>query len=222
MSGLRMADTLAATIWPRRVSPSEGRTTQDAVDLTGAVIRDVVLCLAGAALLAISAKVVLPLRPVPMTLQTLAVLCLGTAYGVWLSTLSIVAYLLCGLCGLPVFAHTPLLAAGPAYFLGPSGGFLVGLIPAAMLMGFAAENGLDRRFDDSLPCALLANAIIIVSALVWLAFAAKLGTGGHGLGLRVAWSRGIAPLFLSTAIQATLAAAIFPALWTLIGRRPAE
>jgi biotin transport system substrate-specific component len=217
-----MADTLAATIWPRRVSTSEGRATHDAVDLTGAVIRDVVLCLAGAALLAISAKVVLPLRPVPMTLQTFAALCLGTAYGVWLSTLSIVAYLLCGLCGLPVFAHTPLLAAGPAYFLGPSGGFLVGLIPAAMLMGFAAENGLDRRFDDSLPCALLANAIIIVSALVWLAFAAKLGTGGHGLGLRAAWSRGIAPLFLSTAIQATLAAAIFPALWTLIGRRAAE
>jgi biotin transport system substrate-specific component len=91
-----------------------------------------------------------------------------------------------------------------------------------MLMGYAAENGLDRRFDDSLPCALLAAAIIIVSAFMWLAYAAKLGTGGHGLGLQAAWSRGIAPLVLSTAVQATLAAAIFPALWTLIGRRPTE
>jgi biotin transport system substrate-specific component len=219
MNGMRIDDTLAAAIWPRRMPPPEGSTAQDATEVSGGVIRDVVLCLAGAALLVVSAKINLPLRPMPMTLMTLAIICLGTAYGVWLSTLSILAYLVCGLCGLPVFAHTPLVAAGPAYFLGPSGGFLIGLVPAAMIMGFAAENGLDRKFEDSLPCALLANAVIIVFALAWLAFVARSGVAGHGLGLGTAWSKGIAPIFLSTAIQATLAAAIFPALWMLIGRR---
>ena len=74
--------------------------------------------------LAISAKIKVPFYPVPMTLQTLAVPLIAAAYGSRLGVITVLAYLAEGALGLPVFTNTPPAVAGPAYFLGPTGGYL--------------------------------------------------------------------------------------------------
>jgi biotin transport system substrate-specific component len=184
--------------------------------------RDVVLCLIGTALLASSAKVSVPLLPVPMTLQPLAVMCIGAAYGTRLSVISVIAYLACGMCGLPVFANTPPLLAGPAYLLGPTGGFLLGYIPAAAFMGLIAEAKLDRSFATMMPCALFADAIILACGFIWLAFGANVASGGHGIGAAAAWAKGVAPFILGDALKAALTAALVRASWSLLGSKSAR
>jgi biotin transport system substrate-specific component len=219
MSGTRIEETLAGAIWPRR-GEATGKASEPIIVNAGShLVRDAALCLAGVALLTLSAKVSVPLLPVPMTLQSFAVLSLGAAYGVRLAAISTIVYLACGICGLPVFANTPPLIAGPAYLFGPSGGFLIGFIPAAVFMGLIAEAKLDRSFTATLPCALLAAAMIFACGFLWLAFAARIGANGHGLGTAAAWSKGVAPFLLTDTIKATLTAALFPALWSLIGAR---
>jgi biotin transport system substrate-specific component len=218
MSGTGIEERLAGAFWHRRAA-ANGDRAQDAASPRRA--REVALCLAGALLLTLSSKVSVPLLPVPMTLQPLAVLCIGAAYGTRLSVLTVVAYLLSGICGLPVFANTPPLPAGPLYLLGPTGGFLLSYIPAAAFMGLVAEAKLDRRFATMLPCALLANAMILICGFLWLAFAANVGASGHGIGMAAAWSKGVAPFLLGNVLKAALAAAILPATWSLLGARQA-
>ena len=81
--------------------------------------------------LAIAAKIKVPFYPVPMTLQTLAVLGIAATYGSRLAVITVLAYLAQGALGLPVFTNTPPAVAGPAYFMGPTGGFLLGFVVMA-------------------------------------------------------------------------------------------
>ncbi|MBV9138585.1 MAG: biotin transporter BioY [Hyphomicrobiales bacterium] len=216
MSRTGIEDRLAGAFWAR---PAAGDNVLPPAKRSMSRGREVVLCLGGALLLALSSKVSVPLLPVPMTLQPLAVLCIGAAYGARLSVITVLAYLISGLSGLPVFANTPPLAAGPLYLLGPTGGFLLSYIPAAAFMGFIAEAKLDRRFATMLPCALLASAIILACGFFWLAFVADLGANGHGIGVMAAWSKGVAPFLLGDVVKAALAAAILPATWSLVAAR---
>ena len=98
--------TLAATLWPVR----SHRT----------LLRAVVLALVGSAVLVASAKLRIPFYPVPMSLQTLAVVVIGMAYGWRLGTATVLVYLLQGAIGLPVFAGTPESGLGVAYMVGPT------------------------------------------------------------------------------------------------------
>lgn len=221
MSGTGIEGTLAGTIWPPRPAVAADAVAKS-VKASSRFARDVVLCLIGTALLASSAKVSVPLLPVPMTLQPLAVMCIGAAYGTRLSVISVIAYLVCGMCGLPVFANTPPLLAGPAYLLGPTGGFLLGYIPAAAFMGLIAEAKLDRSFATMLPCALFADAIILACGFIWLAFGANIASGGHGIGAAAAWAKGVAPFILGDALKAALAAALVRASWSLLGSKSAR
>jgi biotin transport system substrate-specific component len=217
MSDTGIEDTLAGAIWPRRAAAVGSMTQPVEAGGSSRFRRDTALCVLATALLVLSAKISVPLLPVPMTLQPLAVMCIGAAYGARLSVISVIAYLACGICGLPVFANTPPLTAAPAYLLGPTGGFLLSYIPAAALMGLVAEARLDRRFTTMLPCALLAEAIILACGFLWLAFAAHVGTSAHGIGAAAAWSKGVVPFLLGDAVKAALTAAIFPVAWSLAG-----
>ena len=216
MNDTGIQERLVSAFWPR---PATGDATAQPVNSKSIRAREVTICLAGALLLALSSKVSVPLLPVPMTLQPLAVLCIGAAYGTRLSVITMLAYLACGICGLPVFANTPPLPAGPSYLLGPTGGFLLSYIPAAAFMGRIAEMKLDRSFATMLPCALFANAIILACGFLWLAFVANLGAGGSGIGIAAAWSKGVAPFLLGDVLKAGLAAAILPAMWSLLRAR---
>ena len=217
MSETSIEETLAGTLWPRRPAAD---APAEASQSRSHFVRDAALCLAAVGILTLSAKISVPFLPVPITLQSLAVLCLGAAYGVRLSVISIVAYLVCGISGLPVFANTPPFLAGPAYLLGPTGGFLIGFIPAAALMGLIAEAKLDRSFFAALPCAFIAVALIFLCGFLWLAFWAKIGTNGHDIGTAAAWAKGVAPFPLGDALKAALTAALLPATWSLITPRP--
>src|ERR687893_2110175 len=106
------------------------------------LVFDAVLVVAFSAFVALMAQVAIPLWPVPLTLQTLAVLLTGAALGSRRGTLALLVYLAEGAVGLPVFAGG---ASGVAYMLGPTFGYLVGFVLAAGLVGWLAERGWDRR-----------------------------------------------------------------------------
>jgi biotin transport system substrate-specific component len=186
--------TLVGLLWPGE----RGRW--------GAAMRVVALMLVGSALLTLSAKIQVPLPPVPMTLQTLVVLMLGAAYGWRLGGATVALYLAEGLAGLPVFAGS---VAGPLYFAGPTGGFLIGFLVAAILTGVLAERGWDRPLPRVLALMALGHAVIFAFGLGWLSAL---------IGPEKAWALGAAPFVLATALKTALAAGLMQAGWTFARR----
>ena len=124
--------------------------------------RFVVLALLGSAVIAASARVALPMWPVPATMQTLAVLLLGGLGGARLGMASVALYLAEGALGLPVFAAA---AAGPAVLAGPTAGYLLGFLPAAWIAG-QVRAGAPVRNGALL---LLAHAAAFLPGVSWLA-----------------------------------------------------
>lgn len=190
--------TIAQRFWPARSEAT----------WNGALARNGALVVAGALVLAISAKVQVPFYPVPMTLQTLAVLALAAAFGARLAVATVAVYLAEGLAGLPVFAGA---AAGPAYLLGPTGGFLAGFMVAAALVGALAERGGARGPLRLLAVMALGHAVIFAFGFAWLADA---------IGAQKAWALGVAPFFAATLVKTGLAAALVGALGRAGARNP--
>jgi biotin transport system substrate-specific component len=165
--------------------------------------------IAGASLLvALMAQVSVPLpfSPVPITGQTFAVLLVGAALGAKRGSASLLLYLLEGAVGLPVFAGG---RGGAAVLLGPTGGYLIGFVGAAWLVGTLAGRGLDRRIPGAL-IAFLAGEIAI-----FLCGAAVLAVY---VGPPNALPMGVIPFIPGELIKIALAAAALPAAWKL---RPA-
>jgi biotin transport system substrate-specific component len=169
------------------------------------IARGLALALAGSLLLAVSAKIQVPFYPVPMTLQTLVVLLLGAALGARLAAASVALYLIEGLLGLPVFAGA---TAGPVYMAGPTGGFLVGFLVAAALIGFAADRRWDRSWIRLLASLSLGHAVVFAFGFLWLS---------HFIGAEKAFAAGVAPFALATIVKTLLAVALVGA-----GRRVVE
>ena len=124
------------------------------------------LVVIGSLLLAISAQFKIPLYPVPVTGQTLVVLLIGMVYGPRLGGVTIAAYLLQGVIGLPVFAGG---AFGIATLIGPTGGYLGGFLIAAVVMGVLAERGMGRGIVSTIIAMMIGNAVIYVAGASWLA-----------------------------------------------------
>ena len=175
------------------------------------VVRNIALIVLGCALLWVSAKVKVPFWPVPMTLQTFAVMVLAAAYGSRLGVASVVAYLAAGAAGLPVFTNTPPEFAGPAYLLGPTGGFLIGFIAAAFIVGHAADRKWDRSVPKLLAAMVAADAVVFALGLAWLGVAVL----GYSWGLLEA---GLFPFLLGDLLKVLIAALAVPAAWHLLGR----
>lgn len=180
----------------------------------GSLARKAALVVAGSLLLTLSAKTQVPMFPVPMTMQSFMVIFLGAAFGPALGAAAVIAYLVQGFAGLPVFAGP---VAGPAYLTGPTAGFLFSFIPAAMLAGLAARAGAGLlRVGAGM---LAAHALIMLAGFVWLAFFAQLATGGTGVGAAAAWAKGVEPFLLGMLVKVALATALVAAGWTLVQRR---
>jgi biotin transport system substrate-specific component len=163
----------------------------------------------GSALLTISAKVQVPLPYVPMTLQTLVVLMIGAAYGWRLGAATVAVYLIQGATGLPVFANTPPMAAGIAYFASPTGGFLFGFLAAALAVGFMAERGWDRS---------LLRVIVMMSVGHGLIFLFGLAQLSLVMPIAKAWTVGAAPFVAATLVKTALAVALMQAAWSVTRR----
>jgi biotin transport system substrate-specific component len=175
------------------------------------VLRNVLLAVAGSLALWVSAKVQIPFFPVPLTLQTLVVLLIGMAYGWKLGAATVGLYLLQGAMGLPVFAGTPEKGIGLAYMMGPTGGFLLGFVLAAALVGYLAQRGWDRNIATTALAMLLGNAIIYVPGLLWL-------------GSVVGWDKpvlqwGMTPFLLGDLAKLIVAALLMPSIWKLLSKR---
>ena len=188
---------LAAVLWP------------DRADGFPAVARTVILVALGTALLALSAKINLPLPYVPMTLQTLVVLMIGAAYGWRLGTATVMAYLAEGAVGLPVFAGP---VGGLAPLLGPTAGYLAGFVAAAFLTGWLSERGWDRSVLRLFVAMGLGHIVILAAGFAWLAFGMKLG-------VEKAWLVGIVPFVAASVIKNALGAALVPAIRYMLDRR---
>ena len=169
--------------------------------------KQVLMVLGGALAIAIAAQISVPMFPVPMTLQTLAVLLVGLTFGAHLATATLLVYLGQGAMGLPVFAN----GGATLTFFGPTAGFLLGFVLMAGLVGFAADRGWTRGvFGAALVC-LAASALLYVPGVAWpMAVAGAVGIDGGwvGLGADRVWAGFMAPFLLGDAVKAVLAALI--------------
>ncbi|MDP2699375.1 biotin transporter BioY [Thalassospira sp.] len=124
------------------------------------------MVLAGVAILTASAKITVPFWPVPMTLQTMAVMAIALASGPRLGGATFLAYLAAGAVGLPVFAGTPERGIGLAYMAGPTGGYLLGYLMAILLVGAWAQG---RRPLARFAIMMAGMVPVYVLGLAWLA-----------------------------------------------------
>src|SRR5262245_51225207 len=166
---------------------------------------DVLLVLSGSIVVALAAQasVPLPFTPVPWTLQPLAVLLVGALLGARRGAAALVAYLAEGLAGAPVFAGG---AFGAAALAGPTGGYLVGFVPAAYVTGLLAERGWDRRFFSTWAAMALGSATLFAFGLAWLS---------RFVGWQGAVATGLLPFVVGDVLKQVLAALLLPTLWKL-------
>ncbi len=130
------------------------------------IARNLGLILAGLAILTLSAKVQVPFWPVPMTFQTMAVMILAAVLGPRLAVAAFLAYLGAGLAGLPVFAGSPARGIGLAYIMGPTGGYLIGMLLMSAITGWLAHGrGLLGRAGGMLVGLMVVYAL----GMAWLA-----------------------------------------------------
>ncbi len=168
----------------------------------GRAWREIALIAFGTALVAACAQVAIPVGPVPATLQTFAVLLIGAVYGSRRGAATMIAYLLEGSAGLPVFAG---FGAGAARFLGPTAGYLWAFPIAAFVVGWLVEHRWDRRIWTSLAALAIGDVIILGCGFGWLAVMTS---------PRTAWMTGVAPFLVFNAMKIGLTATALP-----IGRR---
>lgn len=164
------------------------------------------VALAGTLVLTLAAKTSVPFYPVPMTLQSLAVLCIGAAFGFRLSVATLLLYLGEGLVGLPVFAGA---SAGPHYMIGATGGYLMGFLAAAAAIGLLVERGWARPWPLLLGAMLIGQALIYGLGLAWLA---------SFTGLEKAIAVGFAPFALADLVKTLLACALVSGAGRMISR----
>ena len=185
---------LASRIWPVSSSAGLGRA--------------VILAVLGTLLVAAAAHVSVVKLPVPITLQTLAVLAIGAVYGFRLGAATLALYAAEGAIGLPVFAPTP---DGYPGITGPTGGYVIGFILAAALIGWLVERGWDRSIPKMIAATLLAAAVLYVPGLIWLQ--------GFVGGMDKAIEYGLVPFWLWDTVKALVVALAVPAANSLLDRR---
>ena len=170
-------------------------------------VRAVLLVALGVAAIALAAKIRVPMWPVPLTMQTFAVLTVGAVYGFRLGGITLLAYLALGLMGVAVFAGD---TAGLAYMTGPTAGYLIGFAVAAFVVGWLAERGWSRTVPGMLGALLIGNALIYAFGMPWMAY---LFLAEKGAVWVTQW--GMTNFLLGDVLKLVLAALVVPGLWKL-------
>jgi biotin transport system substrate-specific component len=200
---------------PNTVEGTNSRERTSPVTLSHALfpaqsrLTQVLLVLGGSMFIALAAQISVPMFPVPMTLQTLAILIVGFSLGARLGAATLLVYLGEGAMGLPVFANGQ---ATLAYMMGPTGGFLIGFLGMAWLAGLAADRGVTRGLVPTGLVALAASALLYVPGLLWPA--AIMGKSWD-----VLWLHWMSPFLAGDAVKAVIAALVVTGGWAVLRRR---
>ena len=167
--------------------------------------KNIVLVLFGTLLLTVSSKIQVPFWPVPMTMQTFIVFIIGMSYGWKLALSTLIAYLLEGALGLPVFAK----GGGLLYLIGPTSGYLYGMAIAAGVIGFLAERGYNDSYIKSLISLIIGTIIIFVLGVGYL---------GSVIGYDKALAGGLYPFMPSEFFKIGLAVVLIPSITRYINK----
>jgi biotin transport system substrate-specific component len=199
-----MATALSKKVLSEAILPSEGNAL---------MVKRVALVVIGIAALAIAAKIRVPFWPVPITMQTFVVLTVGAAYGMRLGVATLLGYLLVGALGFDIFTSSSAEKYGLEYMMGGTGGYLVGFVLAAGVLGWLARRGWDRSIVKMAAAMLIGNAIIYVPGVLWLGY---LYAGSQGWATVLDW--GLWPFLAGDALKLALAAMILPLAWKAVGK----
>ncbi|MFD1912220.1 biotin transporter BioY [Halodurantibacterium flavum] len=173
------------------------------------LLSQIMLVLGGSLIMGLSAQVSVPMFPVPMTLQTLAISVIGLTYGSRLAAATMVAYLIEGAMGLPVFAGG---GAGAHHLVGPTGGFLMGFIAMAWATGLMVERGFDRGFARLFVAALVPATLLFVPGMFWLYAVTPLSLGG-------AFDAAVLPFLIGGVVKSAIAALAVAGGWKALSAR---
>lgn len=184
-----MNSTLITSLWPQ---------------LRTSLALQVLVVALGSIILTLSAKIQVPFWPVPMTMQTGVVVLFGAAMGWKLAGATVLAYLAQGALGLPVFSK----GGGLAYLAGPTGGYLIGFLAAAVLVGWLIERGYGRSLVTAFLAILAGDALIFAMGAGWLSTL---------IGFEKAIAVGVVPFLPAEALKVALACAVL----ALLGKKAA-
>lgn len=182
---------------------------------------DAALVVAGAAFVALLAQVTIPLPIVPITGQTLGVLVVGASLGAVRGASALGLYAVVGILGVPVFADGE---AGTTVLLGATGGFILGFIASAAVVGWLAERAWDRRILKALSMFLAGTVVTFLVGLPWLfVWFTLIGpevyqAWGYETALQGTIESGLLPFILPGIVKALIAALIVPGAWALVRR----
>ena len=169
----------------------------------------------GTLFIAALAQIAIPVpgSPVPVTGQTLAVYLIGTTYGARLGFATFATYLLAGIAGAPVFA--PAATVGLARLTGATGGYLIGMLVAVLVLGALADRKADQKFKTSFPALIFGSVIVFAFGLIWL-----------NVSLNLTWaqtiSAGLTPFIFGEVIKIAITATSLPLIWRRISKKLAR
>ena len=170
-------------------------------------LRWMVLAALMASLTAVGAYIYIPIGPVPIILSTFFVILSGLLLGSRWGLISMALYLLVGAMGIPVFAGGK---GGFAYFLGPTGGYLMGYLLAAWITGLISERS-PRRFAWDVAAVVIGSLILYGCGVLWL----KVVT-------RMSWPKtllvGVIPFLIGDAIKASVAVLLSRSVRPMLNR----
>lgn len=175
-------------------------------DKPNAYAFNILYVLAGSLFLALMAQLSINIwfSPVPLSMQSFAVLMIGALLGSKRGALAVVTYLAEGALGLPFFAGG---AAGIARLAGPTGGYLLGFILCAFLVGYLLERGWKRSYVMTMAALVLGTLVIQACGALWLAFF---------VGGQKALIMGVYPFLIGDLIKIGTAASLIPTGWKLL------
>jgi biotin transport system substrate-specific component len=180
---------------------------------TTKIINYIAFAFLGSILLTISAKIQIPFIGVPATFQTLIVAAIAAAFGWRMGVATVALYLMQGIMGLPVFAY----GGGAVYLFGPTGGFLLGFLPAAFVIGKLADMGFAKKFLPTFLSMTLGTSIIFAFGFAWLmTFAGSVAWLDQSNLIGSAYAIAIEPFIIWDILKMALAAMSVVGAWKLL------